>query len=85
MITAGGDYEASLILFEPLWSKENIVVDGDFVIGIPNRDLLFVTGSNNVEEINRIKGVIENSYKTGDHQVSPYLYIWKNNKFERYE
>lgn len=43
-IAVGGDFEASLILSQNFWTKDNLKVDGDFVIAIPNRDLLFVTG-----------------------------------------
>ena len=55
MVIAGGNYEASLILLPSLWTKENFPVDGGFVIAIPNRDLLFVTGSKDKKGISRIK------------------------------
>lgn len=84
-IAAGGDYEASLILMTSIWTNENFPVDGDFVIAIPNRDLLFVTGSNNKAEVERIKGIALDSYKTGNHQVSPYLFRLNGKKFEKYE
>ncbi|WP_289056009.1 DUF1444 family protein [uncultured Carboxylicivirga sp.] len=85
MITAGGDYEASLILMDNIWTKDNFPVNGDFVIGIPNRDLLLVTGSNETTEINRLKEVLRNSYETGNHQVSPHLFIRKGDRFAKYK
>ncbi|MCT4646856.1 MAG: DUF1444 family protein [Carboxylicivirga sp.] len=85
MITAGGDYEASLILMDNIWTKDNFPVDGDFVIGIPNRDLLFVTGSKEVNEIKRLKELLKNSYETGNHQVSPHLFIRKGDRFAKYK
>ncbi|MFI2741277.1 DUF1444 family protein [Zhouia sp. PK063] len=84
-LAAGGDFEASLILLKSIWTKENFDVDGDFVIAIPNRDLLFITGSNNKAEIERIRDIAIDSYKTGNHQVSPYLFIWTGDKFEEYK
>lgn len=84
-LAAGGDFEASLILLKSIWTKENFDVDGDFVIAIPNRDLLFITGSNNKQEIERIRGLAVDSYKTGNHQVSPYLFVWTGEKFEEYK
>lgn len=83
MVTAGGDYEASLILLPSIWNKENFPVDGDFIVGIHNRDLLLITGSNNPNGIGKIKEVIANSYKTGNYQVSESLYRWTGSKFEK--
>ena len=85
MITAGGDYEASLILLSSIWTKENFPVDGEFIIAIPNRDMLMVTGSKNKIGIAKIREIVADSYKTGNYQVSDHLYIWTGNKFERYE
>ena len=45
MITAGGDYEASLLLFGSMWIDMQKDVHGDVVVAIPTRDLLIVTGS----------------------------------------
>ncbi|MGF6906151.1 DUF1444 family protein [Fusobacterium sp. PH5-44] len=85
MIIADGDYEATLILWKGLWTKENFDVDGDFIIAIPNRDLLLITGSENKEGIDRIRKIAIESHKTGSYEISPYLYKWNGEKFERYE
>ena len=84
-ISAGGDFETSLILSTRLWTKENFEVDGDFIIAIPNKDLLFITGSNNQKEIDRIEKIAEDSYRTGNHPVSPYLFKWNGKMFEKYK
>jgi uncharacterized protein YtpQ (UPF0354 family) len=84
-ISSGGDFEASLILFPNLWTNENFAVDGDFIIAIPNKDLLFITGSNNQKEIDRIEKIMLNSYNTGNHPISPYLFKWNGKKFEKYK
>lgn len=85
MVTAGGDYEASLILLSSIWTKENFPVDGDFIVAIPNRDMLMITGSKNKTGIAKIKEIVADSYKTGNYQVSDQLYKWTGNKFEKYE
>jgi uncharacterized protein YtpQ (UPF0354 family) len=84
-LMAGGVYEASLILLTTLWSKENFDIKGDFVISIPNRDILFITGSGNLEEIEKVKELTANSYQNGNYSISPYLYKWNGNKFEEYK
>ena len=85
MITAGGDYEASLILLSSIWTKENFPVDGEFIVAIPNRDMLMITGSKNKNGINKIKEIVADAYKTGNYQVSDHLYKWTGKKFEMYE
>lgn len=82
-LVAGGLFEASLILIEHLW-KETLSVDGDFIVSIPNRDLIFVTGSNDSIEVERIHAIALNAYKTGDHPLSPSLFQWNGEKFEEY-
>lgn len=85
MITAGGDYEASLILLSSIWTKENLPVDGEFIIAIPNRDMLLITGSKSKTGIAKIKEIVADSYKTGNYQVSDHLYKWTGGKFELYK
>ena len=85
IITAGGDYEASLILLSSIWTKENFPVDGEFIIAIPNRDMLMITGSKNKPGIAKIKEIVADSYKTGNYKVSDHLYKWTGKQFEKYE
>lgn len=85
MLTAGGDYEASLILLSSIWTAENMPVDGDIIISIPNRDMLMITGSNNKAGISKMKGIAAESYKTGTYPISDRLYKWTGKKFILYE
>lgn len=84
-IACGGDFEACLILLEDLWTYENFPVDGDFVIAIPNRDILFITGTNNKPEIERIDKIAQESYNNGNHPISPILFRWNGKTFEKYK
>jgi len=84
-VTAGGDYEASLILLTNLWTKENFNVNGDFLVAIPNRDIMLVTGSNNKNAIERIKTIVKDSYEKGNYPISPFLFKWNGKKFEKFE
>lgn len=85
MLTASGDYEASLILLDNVLTKENLPVNGDFVIAIPNRDLLLIAGSNDKAGIQKIKRIAAESFQTGSYQVSEYLFKWNGHKFEKFE
>ncbi|MRX68302.1 Protein of unknown function [Flavobacterium resistens] len=81
MLTVGGNYESSLILLD-IWNHENFLVDGSFVIGIPSRDLLLITGSKDSENLHRLYDSVQNINETGDHIVSDKIFEFKNGKFE---
>jgi len=81
MLVAGGSYEASAILLD-IWNKENFPVDGNIVIGIPSRDLLVITGSNDSKNLHKMFDLIENINQTGDHIVSNKLFEFKEGMFE---
>lgn len=51
LISAGGSYEASLLLEDDIWSSGQIKVDGDIVVAVPVRDALLVAGSHNSKGI----------------------------------
>jgi len=85
VITAGGDYETSLLLFDEIWSKDFIDVDGDFVVAIPERGLLLVTGSKNNESIARLKTLAKKLYDEGSYRLTPRLFVRRNGKFARFE
>jgi hypothetical protein len=51
MLTCGGNYEASLLMVPRVWAEVDPLLQGERIVAIPNRDLLFVTGSENVAGI----------------------------------
>lgn len=85
MFTSGGDYEASMILLDHLWTKEKIKIDGDFVIAIPNRDLLLITGSDDKAGILKIKNMASSYWKERNYPVSEFLFKRNGTTFEKFE
>ncbi len=86
MVSAGGCFETSLLLFGKFWDKKTLNVNGDFVIGVPNRDILLVTGNNDEIGINKARSLIQKSVKESwSYPVSSKLFIYRNGKFEIYE
>lgn len=85
-VIAGGNFEATLLLMPYMWNNKNSFnVKGDFIIGIPNRDILLVAGSEDAASITKMKEIIAKSYTGGDHQVSPDLFKWNGQKFIKYQ
>ncbi len=85
MITAGGDYEASLLLFEDLWTGGKLEVDGDIVIAVPARDLLLFTGSRNRPGVARLREVAAKAAKEASYSLTERLFVYRNGRFQRFE
>ena len=82
MITAGGDYVASLLLFDDLWSGERFSVDGVPVVAIPSRDVLLLTGSNNAPGIERLRQAAQKAVKQSSYALVDTLFIYRQSRFE---
>ena len=84
MLVAGGDYEASLLLLTSIWTHKNFPVDGDFVVAIPNRDVLLITGSKNRKDVEALRKKAHELYESGSYQLTPSLFRWSSNGFVTY-
>ena len=84
MITAGGDYEASLLLLDSIWSGGTIDVQGDIVVAIPTRDLLLVTGSQNLEGLEKLKQVVKKAFSEGSYRLTSKLFVHRGGQFEEF-
>ena len=82
LIVAGGNYEASLILKDDIWTKENFPVKGEFLIGVPSRDMLLITGSKDIENIKKLKGIVAEIDNSGSYLISNKLFIRNKGVFE---
>lgn len=84
-IVAGGNFESSLILSKIMWNKDNFPVNGDIVIAIPTREMIYTVGSNDKEAIDKLRITTKESFENDNYQVSPYLYKYDGKMFVRYD
>lgn len=70
MLTAGGDYVASLILFDDLWEELKATIEGDIIAAVPSRDALLFTGSSSKEGITRTRSTIDKIMGDGGYLIS---------------
>jgi uncharacterized protein YtpQ (UPF0354 family) len=81
MITAGGDYEASLILIDGVLSNNAMEVRGETIIAIPTRDLLLVTGNRDPENIQKMKDLVKQVSSDGtSYRLTDKLFILRKGK-----
>ncbi len=82
MITAGGDYEASLLLLDSIWRGGQMEVKGDVVVAIPTRDVLLVTGSEDPQGIDKVKQMVKQASKGGPYRLTQKLFVYRNGRFD---
>lgn len=84
MLTAGGTYEASLLLLDSIWSGGQMEVSGDVVVAIPTRDLLLVTGSRNPRGIEKLRQMAGTATAEGSYRLTRKLFVYRGGKFTEF-
>ncbi len=82
LISAGGNYEASLLLFETLWRTRKLEVPGDYVVAVPARDTLLVTGSEDFEGLRRVRETVAQVYPKAPYRLTDRLFVRQGERFE---
>ncbi len=81
-VTAGGDYDASLLLLDSLWRSGKIQVNGEIVAAIPSRDRLLVTGSADADGLANIRRMVQGIFAQAPYRISSKLFVFRNGAFE---
>jgi uncharacterized protein YtpQ (UPF0354 family) len=84
LIEAGGNYEASLLLADGIWSSGQIKVDGDIVAAVPDRSALLVTGSRNRDGLARLRKMAA-ELAIGPYALTPSLFVYRDGKFVKFD
>jgi uncharacterized protein YtpQ (UPF0354 family) len=73
LLTAGGDYTASLLLFDGIWDELANLVEGELVAIVPSRDVLMFTGTQPKEGLAAIRERAAEIAATGSYLISETL------------
>jgi hypothetical protein len=73
LLTAGGDYVASLLLLDSVWEFAAREVKGEVVAVAPTRDVVLFTNSDSDEGLSEIRRRAKELASTSDHVVSATL------------
>ncbi|MEN3159741.1 DUF1444 family protein [Alkalimonas sp. NCh-2] len=79
MLIADGNYEASLLLLDDIWTKDNFSVRGEIVVFVPSRDIILVTGSDDREGLRKAQEIIRNN--EWSYFISEIAYVRKNHSW----
>ena len=84
LVSAGGDYEPSLLLLDEIWSGGQIKVKGDIVVAVPARDALLVTGSRDRTGLKRIRELAAKFVAQGPYGLTDTLFVYRNGRFTKF-
>jgi uncharacterized protein YtpQ (UPF0354 family) len=84
LISAGGDYEASLLLIDEIWSGGQIKVNGDIVVAIPARNVLLVTGSHSRAGLKKVRELAAKFTAEEPYRLTDALFVYRNGQFTRF-
>ncbi len=81
MIVADGNYEASLLLADKLWTKDHFPVKGDIVVYVPARDVVLITGSEDTTNLAKAYDIVNNPAQEWSHMITNEGFIRTNGKW----
>jgi uncharacterized protein YtpQ (UPF0354 family) len=84
LMSAGGNYEASLLLIDDIWSSGQIQVNGDIVVAIPTRDALLVTGSRSRSGLKLVRELAAKFKAQGPYELTDTLFRYRDGRFTKF-
>lgn len=84
MLTAGGDYVSSLLLFDEIWSKTTLGVHGDIIVAVPTRDVVLYADSANPQAVQRLATQAQQLMQQTPYSITATLFIYDKGQFRRY-
>jgi hypothetical protein len=84
MLLAGGNFEASLLLLDEIWTRLAAEVTGDLIACVPARDLMLYTGTGVAGGIESLRRVATRVLTQGAYAISGTLLRWTGDGWETY-
>lgn len=84
IVSAGGDYEASLLLIDGIWSGGQIKVDGDIVVAVPAKDVLLITGSRNRKGLAAVRALAAKLAAQERYRITATLFVYRDGRFTKF-
>ena len=82
MITAGGNFEASLLLDEDLWNDPKFSEGGTLLISVPERDGIFACTDDSVSAVWNLATMASHGVRTQSYPITGHLFVRAGNRFE---
>ena len=82
MVTADGNYEASLLLFADLWAREAEKLRGEPVVAVPARDLLLFADSADAEAVEQLRQLAVRMRAEATYSLTDRLFVLRGERWE---
>lgn len=82
MITADGNYEASLLLFADLWEREREKFRGEPVAAVPARDLLLFADSANPDAVAQLRQLAMKMRAEASYALTDRLFVLREGQWQ---
>jgi uncharacterized protein YtpQ (UPF0354 family) len=82
MVTADGNYEASLLLFSDLWAREREKLRGEPVAAVPARDLLLFADSADAEAVAQLRQLAAKMRAEAAYALTDRLFVLREDRWE---
>ena len=84
VLSAGGSYEASLLLLDSLW-KDQVKVKGEIVMAVPARDIFLVAGSEDANGLESLKKMAREYFGERVYPLTSKLFVYRKGKLEEFK
>ncbi|WP_158286530.1 DUF1444 family protein [Chitinophaga sp. S165] len=83
MLVNGGNFEATMILVDRLWSQVERLFNDQICIALPARDLLFISGRNNPVGRESLRAAVRKAFDSQDLEgaLVRHIYARENNQW----
>ena len=85
MVSMDDNYESSLMLIDAFWSKKNISVKGDYVVFVPTRNVILVTGSQEPKGLQLAKQIALETYQKYGRKISWKGFVRLDGKWQVFQ
>lgn len=85
MLIADGNYEASLLLFDDIWTGGSLPVAGELVVAVPSRDILLVTGSQDAEGLGTVREIAGEVVVSDPYFLTNQLFVYRDGRFQLFD
>jgi hypothetical protein len=82
MITAGGNFEASLLLDEDLWNDPKFSESGTLLVSVPERDGIFACTDDSVAAVWNLAIMASHGVRTQPYPITSRLFVRTGTHFE---
>lgn len=83
-LTTGGDFDASLLLIDEVWNKENLQVKGEIVVAIPARNMLLFADSADAQAVDALARLAKRVESEDSYSLTAQLFVRRDGTFQRY-